>query len=95
MGLLNRAMVGVLQAIPPTILWRFARRYVAGVTLTNRPDGERAECPGLLATLDILGGMWPARPRPVRMARPTRRLCAGSSARPCGATSRSSRPTWG
>jgi proline dehydrogenase len=56
MGLLNRAMVGVLQVIPPTILWRFARRYVAGVTLDESARMVRElNAQGLLATLDILG----------------------------------------
>ncbi len=52
----NRAIVTVLRAVPAGILWRFARRYVAGVTLGEAAlavGGVNAQ--GLLATLDILG----------------------------------------
>ena len=56
MELLNRAMVGILRAVPTGILWRFARRYVAGATLEEalRAVGE-LNGRGFLATLDILG----------------------------------------
>ncbi len=56
MELLNRAMVGVLRAVPPSIIWRFARRYVAGATLDEAVTVVRElNGRGFLATLDILG----------------------------------------
>jgi proline dehydrogenase len=56
MEILNRAVVSMLEVIPIGILWRFARRYVAGaaldeaVTVVRELNGR-----GFLATLDILG----------------------------------------
>jgi proline dehydrogenase len=56
MELLNGAMVGILRAVPPSILWRFARRYVAGATLDEAVSAVRdLNGRGFLATLDILG----------------------------------------
>lgn len=56
MHLVNGAMVGVLRAVPPSILWRFARRYVAGATLDEAVTVVRGlNDRGFLATLDILG----------------------------------------
>ena len=56
MELLNQAMVGVLRAVPAGILWRFARRYVAGATLDEAVAVVRdLNGRGFLATLDILG----------------------------------------
>ena len=56
MRLLNRAVVALLRATPAGILWRFARRYVAGVTLGEAVRVVRGlNAQGLLATLDILG----------------------------------------
>jgi proline dehydrogenase len=52
----NRAAVAVLQALPAGLLWRFARRYVAGVTLPEALGTVRAlTARGPTATLDILG----------------------------------------
>jgi proline dehydrogenase len=52
----NRAVVAVLQALPPGLLWRFARRYVAGVTLPEALGVVRTlTARGPTATLDILG----------------------------------------
>jgi proline dehydrogenase len=56
MELLNGAMVGILRAVPPSILWRFARRYVAGASLDEAVAVVRdLNGRGFLATLDILG----------------------------------------
>lgn len=56
LGLLNRAIIGLLGVIPERVLWRFARRYVAGVTLDEAVQMVRGlNAQGLLATLDILG----------------------------------------
>jgi len=56
MPLVNRAIAAVLGAIPEGLLWRFARRYVAGVTLAEAVQAVRdLNARGLLATLDILG----------------------------------------
>lgn len=56
MRMLNRAVGGILRATPPGILWRFARRYVAGVSLDEAVAAVRGlNARGLLATLDILG----------------------------------------
>ncbi len=53
---LNRAVVGLLRATPTGVLWRFARRYVAGVSLDEATRVVRElNGRGLLATLDILG----------------------------------------
>jgi proline dehydrogenase len=56
MELLNGAMVGILRAVPTGILWRFARRYVAGASLDEAVAVVRdLNGRGFLATLDILG----------------------------------------
>lgn len=56
MQLVNRAIVAALGAIPEGLLWRFARRYVAGVILAEAIQVVRdLNARGLLATLDILG----------------------------------------
>ncbi len=56
MELLNGALVGVLRVVPPSILWRFARRYVAGATLDEAVTVVRdLNGRGFLTTLDILG----------------------------------------
>ncbi len=56
MHLVNGAMVGILRAVPTGILWRFARRYVAGATLDEAVQAVRdLNARGFLATLDILG----------------------------------------
>lgn len=56
LGLLNRAIIGLLGVIPERVLWRFARRYVAGATLDEAAQVVRGlNARGLLATLDILG----------------------------------------
>ncbi len=56
MQLVNRAIVAALGVIPEGLLWRFARRYVAGVTLAEAMQVVRdLNARGLLATLDILG----------------------------------------
>ena len=56
MALLNRAIVTVLSAVPEALLWQFARRYVAGVTLREAAQTVRGlNDRRLLATLDILG----------------------------------------
>ena len=56
MHLVNGAMVGILRAVPTSILWRFARRYVAGATLDEAVAVVRdLNGRGFLATLDILG----------------------------------------
>lgn len=56
LGLLNRAIIGLLGVIPERVLWRFARRYVAGATLGEAVQVVRdLNARGLLATLDILG----------------------------------------
>jgi proline dehydrogenase len=56
MALVNRAVAAALGMIPEGILWRFARRYVAGVTLAEAVRAVRdLNARGLLATLDILG----------------------------------------
>jgi proline dehydrogenase len=52
----NRAVVAGLHALPPGWLWRFARRYVAGVTLSEALAAVRSlTARGATATLDILG----------------------------------------
>jgi proline dehydrogenase len=56
MALVNRAIVAALGAIPEGLLWRFARRYVAGATPAEAIRMVRhLNAQGLLATLDILG----------------------------------------
>ena len=56
MEVVNGAMVGILRAVPPGLLWRFARRYVAGATLDEAVTAVRdLNGRGFLATLDILG----------------------------------------
>ena len=53
---LNQMVVGALGFVPTGILWRFARRYVAGVSLKEAIGAVRElNRQGLLATLDILG----------------------------------------
>ncbi len=56
MGLLNRTIVALLRATPTGVLWRFARRYVAGATLAEAIQLVRhLNAQGTPATLDILG----------------------------------------
>jgi proline dehydrogenase len=56
MELLNTAIATLLRTIPEGVLWRFARRYVAGKTLGEAMEVVRGlSARGLLATLDILG----------------------------------------
>ncbi len=56
MALVNRAIVAALGVVPERLLWQFARRYVAGVTLAEAVQTVRGlNALGLLATLDILG----------------------------------------
>ncbi len=56
MTLVHRAIVAALGVIPKGLLWRFARRYVAGETLAEAiPIVRDLNARGLLATLDILG----------------------------------------
>lgn len=56
MALVNRAVATSLGIIPEGILWRFARRYVAGTTLAEAVQAVRdLNARGFLATLDILG----------------------------------------
>jgi proline dehydrogenase len=56
MTLVNRAIVAALGVVPRGILWRFARRYVAGETLAEATQAVRnLNARGLLATMDILG----------------------------------------
>jgi len=56
MALVNRAIVAALGAFPEGLLWRFARRYVAGVTSAEALRVVRdLNARGFLATLDILG----------------------------------------
>jgi proline dehydrogenase len=56
MALVNRAVAASLGTIPEGILWRFARRYVAGRTLAEAVQVVRdLNARGFLATLDILG----------------------------------------
>ncbi|HXZ44712.1 MAG TPA: L-proline dehydrogenase, partial [archaeon] len=56
MTLVNRAIVAALDVVPKGLLWRFARRYVAGETLAEAiPIVRDLNVGGLLATLDILG----------------------------------------
>jgi proline dehydrogenase len=56
MALVNRAILAVLGAVPEGLLWQFARRYVAGVTLVEAVQTVRdLNARGFLATLDILG----------------------------------------
>ena len=52
----NRPVLAALEVIPPAILWRFARRYVAGATLPEAMGAvRRLAGRGLTVTLDILG----------------------------------------
>jgi proline dehydrogenase len=56
MALLNRVVLAILAAVPEALLWQFARRYVAGVTLAEAAQTVRdLNARGLLATMDILG----------------------------------------
>lgn len=56
MGLLNGTIVALLRATPTGVLWRFARRYVAGATLAEAIQVVRhLNAQGTSATLDILG----------------------------------------
>ncbi len=56
MALVNRGMVACLRLMPEQLLWRFARRYVAGQSLAEAVQMVRGlNARGLLATLDLLG----------------------------------------
>jgi proline dehydrogenase len=55
-GLFNRAVVAAMPLVPRPLVWRFSRRYIAGVDLEDayRTVGElnAADCS---ATIDVLG----------------------------------------
>ncbi len=56
MAIVHRAVVDVLAAMPARLLWRFARRYVAGTALDEALRVVRdLNAQGVMATLDILG----------------------------------------
>lgn len=56
MGRAKRALIRLLEASPKPVVWRFARKYIAGETLdeavsvVRRLNGE-----GCMATVDVLG----------------------------------------
>jgi proline dehydrogenase len=55
-GLFNRAVVAALPFVPRPLVWRFSRRYIAGVDLEDayRTVGE-LNASGCSATIDVLG----------------------------------------
>ncbi|HUF78032.1 MAG TPA: proline dehydrogenase family protein [Thermoanaerobaculia bacterium] len=56
MALLNRLLVGGLPLVPKAVVYRFARRYVAGETLEQAVEKVRElNGRGAMATLDVLG----------------------------------------
>jgi proline dehydrogenase len=56
MNSLNQLIVTTLRVVPAGILWRFARRYVAGTALGEAVQVVRdLNARGVMATLDILG----------------------------------------
>lgn len=53
---LNRAIVSTLRYVPRAIIWRFSRRYIAGVHLADAFRVVRAlNASGCSATIDVLG----------------------------------------
>ncbi len=56
MGLFHRAVVATLPLVPRALVWRFARRYIAGWTLDEAVDEvERLQTIGACSTFDVLG----------------------------------------
>ena len=55
-SLFDRLVVGTLPFVPKAIVYRFARRYVAGPTLEDAVRTVRElEAEGAMATIDVLG----------------------------------------
>lgn len=56
MGLFHRAVVASLPLVPRALVWRFARRYIAGKTLAEAvAEVQRLQAVGACATFDVLG----------------------------------------
>lgn len=55
-SLFDRLVVGTLPLVPKAVVYRFARRYVAGPTLDDAVRTVRElEAEGAIATIDVLG----------------------------------------
>ena len=56
MSLLNSLIVGTLPYVPKPIVAKFARRYIAGITLSEAMTSVRSlNGTGAMATIDVLG----------------------------------------
>lgn len=56
MSLLNSLIVGTLPYVPKPIVAKFARRYIAGITLSEAMDSVRSlNGTGAMCTIDVLG----------------------------------------
>ncbi len=56
MGILTHTMVDMISLMPESLIWRFARRYIAGSTLSDGlAVATEMTKQGALTTLDVLG----------------------------------------
>jgi proline dehydrogenase len=52
----HRALIGVMQYVPESVVWRFSKRYIAGKYLRDAYRTVRTlNCSGCSATIDVLG----------------------------------------
>ena len=55
-GIINRAIAAAMPLVPRPLVWRFSRRYIAGVDLDDAYDTVRElNESGCTATIDVLG----------------------------------------
>jgi proline dehydrogenase len=55
-ALFHRILVATMQHMPPSLVWKFSRRYIAGTRLTDALDTARKlNDSGCSATIDVLG----------------------------------------
>ena len=55
-SIFDRLVVGTLPLVPKPVVFRFARRYIAGLTLDDAVRTVRElEAEGAMSTIDVLG----------------------------------------
>jgi len=55
-NIFHRALIGIMPFMPRSLIWRFSRRYIAGVTLQDACNtAADMNAAGCSATIDVLG----------------------------------------
>jgi len=55
-SIFHRALIGTMQHVPESVVWRFSKRYIAGKSLQDAFDTVRdLNTAGCKATIDLLG----------------------------------------